>query len=849
MGILTRRNIRKAKGLYPRPPCDCREVFSCGEGLPRQAVTQPTDKRHSRPSGASSVVKGENEIRACSPDRVFVMKNRTFVEFISKIRAAWLFLHIANKKLVPMRIKSRTSGLMQTPREISHTGNPTGGAEAHPAVLPAAHEATDNPDNIFYRTIRTAMKKQLIYLLASACLLAAGCSTENKTDETGYGTLAINCTADTSIDTASAEASGTPEAPAAGAFSLTVTGETGTQKWDTLTEFEQSQTVFRMGAYTVAIAHGNPDAEGAGKPYYYAEQKIEVVPRRTVNADLTATVANSQVVIRATEQFLAYFHDARFTGTTGYLSIGNLSMTVVYDETEIRPDDTSDETQAARIASGTRATAPDVDSFIVEILDADNAQVLKMTYAKLKEQLKTPMELKVGAYRMEVRSEDTMPDAAWEHPVYGATSDFTITKAQTTSPEEVVCTLQNIKVSVEYSSELADMLADTSKATVSLGDTSLDFLKTETRAAYFKPQALENTLDFVFDGTFADTDVPAKFSKQITGVKAGQWRKVSVVIGYADKGNILFSVKVDNSILQDNKFVVDGTENLGEELLEDPNAPALTWPGHDMTQPFTLTDAMFDAEGNCIEPFAFDLSSPNGIESLQVTVGSTNSQFLASMSAIQLPETFDLCTLDASSAAGIILKGFGYPVGSELKGQTAKSFNIAGQIRALYEFDGTHTFAFTMTDAKGVSSEAVLTLAVDKSSGQTGPRITWRGYDIDQQYEVQKDMVIDIDIEADKGIKSFFVTIDSETLRPLLPVINLPEKFDICDIPDELVEVLHGEFGFPINEQVKNQTSVTFSITKFVEILLEIPGEHNFVLDVTDNDNVLTHKTVKLIVH
>lgn len=235
MGILTRRNIRKARGLYPRPPCDCREVFSCGEGLPRQAVAQPTDKRHSRPSGASSVVKGENEIRACSPDRVFVMKNRTFVEFISKIRAAWLFLHIANKKLVPMRIKSRTSGLMQTPREISYTGNPTGGAEAHPAVLPAAHEATDNPDNIFHRTIRTAMKKQLIYLLASACLLAAGCSTENAPETTGYGTLSVSCTADTSIDTASAEASGTPEAPAAGAFSLTVTGETGTQKWDTLT--------------------------------------------------------------------------------------------------------------------------------------------------------------------------------------------------------------------------------------------------------------------------------------------------------------------------------------------------------------------------------------------------------------------------------------------------------------------------------------------------------------------------------------------------------------------------------------------------------------------------------------
>lgn len=535
-------------------------------------------------------------------------------------------------------------------------------------------------------------------------------------------------------------------------------------------------------------------------------------------------------------------------GTTGYLSLGDLSLSVSYDATEIRPDDTSDETQKPQAVSGTR-TVPEVDSFIVEILDAEDKQVLKTTYAELKELLAKPMELAVGTYRLEVRSEDTMPDVDWEHPVYGASQEFTIYKAQTTSPEEVVCTLQNIKVTVDYPTELSEMLSDTSKATISLGDTGQDFLKTEGRAAYFKPQAIENTLDFVFDGTFADTDIPAKFSQQITGVKAGQWRKISVVISYADKGNILFSVKVDNSIIENNEFVSDGTENLVEELLEDPNAPALTWPGHDMAQPFELTDAMFDENGNCIEPFAFALSSPNGIESLRVDIGSTNSQFLASMAAIRLPESFDLCTLDASSAAGIILKGFGYPVGSELKGQTAKSFDIAGQIKALYEFDGTHTFDFTMTDAKGSTTATTLTLVVDKSSGQTGPEITWRGYDIDQQYEVRKDMVIDIDIVAAKGIKSFFVTIDSETLKPLLPGIGLPEKFDICDIPDELVEVLQGEFGFPINEQVKNQTSVTFSITKFVDILLLIPGTHNFVLDVTDNNNVLTHKTVKLIVH
>lgn len=533
---------------------------------------------------------------------------------------------------------------------------------------------------------------------------------------------------------------------------------------------------------------------------------------------------------------------------TGFLSVSGLSMRVVYDETDVRPDDTSDQTQSPQAVSGTRAEQPDVDGFIVEILDADNAQVFKKTYAELKQQLAEPMELPVGAYRMEVRSEESTPDVAWEHPVYGATSSFTISKAQTTQLEEVVCTLQNIKVTVDYSSELAGMLADTSKATISQGQTSQEFLKTETRAAYFKSLDIENTLDFNFDGVFADTDIPAQFSKQITGVKAGQWRKISVVINYADKGTLLFQVTVDNNIIQDNSFVVDGTDNLLEELLEDPSAPALAWPGHDMSKPFTLTDAMFDDNGNCIEPFVFDLASPNGIESLRVNIASTSSQFMASMAAIQLPETFDLCALDASSPAGIILKGFGYPVGGELKGQQAKSFNIAGQIKALYEFDGTHTFSFDMTDAKGVSTAAALTLVVDKSAGQEGPAIVWRGYDIDQQYEVQKDMVIDIDVTATAGIKSFWVTIDSEALKDLLPVINMPEKFDICDIPADLAAILHDEFGFPINEQVKNQTAVMFSITKFVEILLEIPGEHNFVLDVTDNNNVLTHKTVKLIV-
>lgn len=62
--------------------------------------------------------------------------------------------------------------------------------------------------------------------MASAALLAAGCSTENKAEGTEYGTLKVSCTADGSIDAASDDTSRMPAAPSvpqAGDFTLTVT--------------------------------------------------------------------------------------------------------------------------------------------------------------------------------------------------------------------------------------------------------------------------------------------------------------------------------------------------------------------------------------------------------------------------------------------------------------------------------------------------------------------------------------------------------------------------------------------------------------------------------------------------
>lgn len=546
---------------------------------------------------------------------------------------------------------------------------------------------------------------------------------------------------------------------------------------------------------------------------------------------------------------------------TGYLSMAGMTMRVIYDDqTDTQPDDTSSET----VKPQTRAeeAQPDVDAFIVEIFDAEGTTVYKDTYANLQTETADTdgkMELPTGSYKLEVRSEEPSSKLAeWDHPVYFAARDFAIEKNEDTVLEEIVCTLSNIKVTLTCSKDLADQFTAETISTVSLGETSMVFVKGETRAAYFTSLAELNTLKFNLTGAFAETpETPLQFNKEIPNVKAGQWRKITLVITYADKGGIKFDIDVKNFIM-DEEITINGTANVWEPVFEegpDPLAPAIEWPGHDLTEPFRITSSMFDADGKCTEPFALNLTAPNGIESLVLTFSSTNSAFIDALTEIQIPHSLDLCATTQGPAYAI-LSGFGLPLGDKLRGATSKQFDIAGQIPMLYAdpgFEGTHTFACTLTDAKGLSTSAELRLVVSKSSADA-PSIKWVGYEIDEQQPLTHDMKIDIDIQVPAGIKKFEVTIISEILEPLLEEMKIPAQFDLCNLGSE-TEPLIKELGFPTNEEVRNKTSFDplFSITDFVEMIFLVfdssgkeSGTFDFRLSITDNKDQLTTKTIQL---
>ena len=589
---------------------------------------------------------------------------------------------------------------------------------------------------------------------------------------------------------------------------------------------------------------------------------------KTFSIILTAAITAILFAPGCVNEDPAYKKEPGTTPTTdgnGYLSMAGMTMRVIYDDqTETQPDDTAGET----VKPKTRAeeAQPDVDQFIVEITDAKGTPVYKDTYANLRaetDETDGKMELPVGSYTLEVRSEEPSSELAdWEHPVYFATRDFAIEKDKETPLEEIVCTLNNIKVTVACSKDLADRLTDATVSTVTLGEKSMVFAKGEARAAYFTSLAELNTLQFNLTGAFADTpETPLQFNKEIPNVKAGQWRKITLVVTYADKGEMKFDIKVQNFVL-DEEIPIDGTANLWEPVYEEgpnPMAPVIEWPGHDLTQPFRITASMFDADGNCTEPFALNLSAPNGIESFVLTFSSTNSAFMDALTEIQIPHTLDLCTTTQGPAYAI-LSGFGLPLGDKLRGATAKQFDIAGQIPMLFAnpgFEGTHTFACTMTDAKGLSTSAELRLEVSK--GTAAPTVVWKDHDLSQRYQIFGGETIDIDITAEAGIQSLVVEIISAKLTPEeLLGVGIPAVFDLCDVPgagdrtpEEVAGVLNS-FGFPVNEEVAGKTVLpTISITPFVSLMQQVAYDcdNDFKLTITDKAGQTTTETLQLYVH
>lgn len=366
----------------------------------------------------------------------------------------------------------------------------------------------------------------------------------------------------------------------------------------------------------------------------------------------------------------------------------------------------------------------DLSPFIVEVVKSDGSKVASWTYATMP----PAPTFAVGTYTVRVKSHNPQP-VEWEKPYYAGEQQFQIKANDVTDVEPIVCTLANVRVSIEVTEALKKASAGDVKITFT-GEPGVDleFAPDETRSGYFAYTEGLSTMKVHFEGTVSGAR--EDFTHVLKDIQPGQHRLVKFALRInpnppADEtGNIEIpegeGVMVDCGVTT---YEVDGTVSSKEDVIDDSGRPGQEEGGDDPKpddpddKAITFSSSTLDLEGanmaeefgeeEGLKPAVVDIHSENGVKSLKVKI---ISDFLTEdmLSGIGLTSQFDLAD-PGEYAEG--LAGLGFPSADEVNGAHDLQFNITKFIPLIFE-EGDHKFEITVTDAKGLVKTMVLLIRV-----------------------------------------------------------------------------------------------------------------------------------------
>ncbi len=367
----------------------------------------------------------------------------------------------------------------------------------------------------------------------------------------------------------------------------------------------------------------------------------------------------------------------------------------------------------------------DLSPFIVEVVKSDGSKVASWTYATMP----PAPTFAVGTYTVRVKSHNPQP-VEWEKPYYAGEQQFQIKANDVTDVDPIVCTLANVRVSIEVTEALKKASAGDVKITFT-GEPGVDleFAPDETRSGYFAYTEGLSTMKVHFEGTVSGAR--EDFTHVLKDIQPGQHRLVKFALRInpnppADEtGNIEIpegeGVMVDCGVTT---YEVDGTVSSKEDVIDDSGRPGQEEGGDDpkpdnpdVDKDITFSSSTLDLEGanmaeefgeeEGLKPAVVDIHSENGVKSLKVKI---ISDFLTEdmLSGIGLTSQFDLAD-PGEYAEG--LAGLGFPSADEVNGAHDLQFNITKFIPLIFE-EGDHKFEITVTDSKGLVKTMVLLIRV-----------------------------------------------------------------------------------------------------------------------------------------
>ena len=544
----------------------------------------------------------------------------------------------------------------------------------------------------------------------------------------------------------------------------------------------------------------------------------------------------------------------------------------------------SNNTQSAVDSTTTKTDPPTAeasDDYKVTILNTKTSETMNYTYADLKKEENQKIPVAPGTYKISAESPDYASYMAgdyyanWDMPVYAGSVTKNVIKATETTVNDLVCSLANIRTSVSLTPDLQSLFLPDDQATeqlpaltvtLSVGENSLVYDRAAAdgeKYGYFKAVEATNTITVELKGAYnkasgdvAPEYVPVKWTREITGCKAGQWRKISIHVTNASQGNIQFQMTVENWVY-DQKIDVDvtnlyafGEEVIPDEDLSDANSPVVTLEGHDIAQGYTINQSMYNEDlGKWNENLQAIITPQSDVtlRSVKLLFSSDNTTLLNDLSAAGYTDyTIPIWPQnDALNSYLLIQQGSTGLVKATLKD--------AGMTK-LFNYKGVHTVKFIAVDSKGRTSYTNLKITVSEGGSivTEGPTATWvndRGGQLDVPFQLDPNDLppVELKVESKTGITDFKIEISStnQEFAELISTMFSTNNLDLIN-PGSNAETL-ASLGFPTGDQIRNQTSLSFDISQFMSALAVFSGEHTFKLQVTDANGQIAKSLILIV--
>lgn len=336
----------------------------------------------------------------------------------------------------------------------------------------------------------------------------------------------------------------------------------------------------------------------------------------------------------------------------------------------------------------TETTNPDVSEFALKLVSADGS--FSRAWDSLAD-FDPAEKIPVGTYTMSAYY-GNLEEEGFDKPYYLGQSDVAVRYRENT-PVEILCTLANVKVTVEYSDAFKKYFADYATTIHAAEGDYIKFEKEETRAAYVKPGKITIQTYLKKQNGIESTFEPAA----IENAQPRQHYRIKLDIADNAAGEAQLSISFDETT-ETQPIAID----ISDEVMVAP-APSFLPAGFEPGTPLEVKENSYpdNRQAN------ISLTAKAGLSACTLTTSS------ACLESEGWPREIDLVNLSSENHAllsrlGLKLKGF-----TEM-GSKMGFIDFAEVFAHLHTTDGSdqHTFTLSAKDMYGKVSESPIALSV-----------------------------------------------------------------------------------------------------------------------------------------